>query len=158
MKKSLTESTKTHDYDNPWTFSGQPFYSEDIEKYVGFVYIIVEVDTQRFYLGRKYFHQLRKTKGKSKRVRSESDWKKYYGSSKGLLQEIKKNGIGNYKRIILSLHTTKGDVNYEEVKQQFKRDVLERDDYYNDNINGKWYKKPLHISESRAYSRHDNII
>jgi len=160
MKKTptTTKSTKTDDYDNPWTFSGQPFNSEDIEKYVGFVYLIIELDTQKKYLGRKYFHKLRKTKGKTKRVRSESDWKKYYGSSKELLQEIQIHGIDNYKRIILSLHTTKGDVNYEEVKQQFKRDVLERDDYYNDNINGKWYKKPLHISESRIYSRHDNIV
>ena len=64
----------------------------------------------------------------------------------------------NYKRIILSLHTTKGDVNYEEIKQQFQRNVLERDDYYNDNINGKWYKKPEHISERRVYSKLDKIL
>ena len=81
--------TKEIDYDNPWTFNGKPFTSEDIKSYVGFVYLITELDTNKKYIGRKYFYQLRKTKGKSKRVRSESDWKKYYGSSKELLEQIK---------------------------------------------------------------------
>ena len=71
------------------TFNGKPFTSEDIKSYVGFVYLITELDTNKKYIGRKYFYQLRKTKGKSKRVRSESDWKKYYGSSKELLEQIK---------------------------------------------------------------------
>ena len=139
------------DYDNPWTFNDIPFTSQDIKSYVGFVYLITEIDTNKKYIGRKYFHQLRKTKGKSKRVRSESDWKKYYGSSKELLEQIKIKEKNNYKRQILSLHTTKGDVNYEEVKQLFLNNVLEDSDYYNDNINGKWYKKPEHIRESRKY-------
>ncbi len=153
MSMTKNGKTKTNEYSNQWLFNGKPFTSEDIKNYVGFVYIIIELDTHKKYIGRKYFYQLRKVKGKSKRVRSESNWKQYYGSSKELLAEVDKHGIYNYKRIILSLHTTKGDVNYEEVKQQFKRDVLENEEYYNDNINGKWYKKPLHISEQRIYSR-----
>ena len=135
------------DYDNPWTFNDIPFTSQDIKSYVGFVYLITEIDTNKKYIGRKYFYQLRKKKGKSKRVKSESDWKKYYGSSKELLEKIKIKEKNNYKRQILSLHTTKGDVNYEEVKQLFLNNVLEDSDYYNDNINGKWYKKPEHIRE-----------
>ena len=134
--------TKEIDYDNIGHSTANTFTSEDIKSYVGFVYLITELDTNKKYIGRKYFYQLRKTKGKSKRVRSESDWKKYYGSSKELLEQIKTKEKNNYKRQILSLHTTKGDVNYEEVKQLFLNNVLEDSDYYNDNINGKWYKKP----------------
>lgn len=140
------------DYENPWTFNGKPFTSEDIGKYVGFVYVIIHKDSGRQYIGRKYFHTLRKTKGKAKRVRKESDWKKYYGSSGDLLSDVQTLGKENFQRIILSLHTTKGDVNYEEVKQQFKYDVLEDTKYYNDNINGKWYRKADHIVEGRLYN------
>ena len=140
------------DYENPWTFNGKPFTSEDIGKYVGFVYVIIHKDSGRQYIGRKYFHTLRKTKGKTKRVRKESDWKKYYGSSGDLQSDVQKLGKENFQRIILSLHTTKGDVNYEEVKQQFKYDVLEDTKYYNDNINGKWYRKADHIVEGRLYN------
>ena len=140
------------DYDNPWTFNGKPFTSEDIQKYVGFVYVIIRKDSGRCYIGRKYFYTLRKEKGKTKRVRKESDWKKYYGSSGDLLSDVQTLGKENFQRIILSLHTTKGDVNYEEVKQQFKYDVLEDTKYYNDNINGKWYRKADHIVEGRLYN------
>ena len=140
------------DYENPWTFNGKPFNSEDIQKYVGFVYVIIQHDSGRRYIGRKYFHTLRKTRGKTKRVRKESDWKSYYGSSRELLAAVESTGKENFKRVILSLHTTKGDVNYEEVKQQFQNNVLENTIYYNDNINGKWYRKADHIIEGRVYN------
>ena len=57
------------------------FLSEDIGEHYGFVYCITNVLTGRRYIGRKYFWSLRKPRGKSRRVKSESDWKKYYGSS-----------------------------------------------------------------------------
>ena len=69
------------------------------------------------------------------------------------MEQIKIKEKNNYKRQILSLHTTKGDVNYEEVKQLFLNNVLEDSDYYNDNINGKLYKKPEHIREGRNYGK-----
>jgi hypothetical protein len=31
-------------------------------------------------------------------------------------------------------------MNYTEVKEQFQRNVLESEDYINDNINGKYFK------------------
>lgn len=140
--------TKT-EYDNPWTFNDEPFYSEDIGKFVGFVYIIESIDDGRRYVGRKYFHNLRKVKGKTKRQRSESDWKNYYGSSEELKKLVAEKGKERFKRTIYSLHTTKGDCNYQEVRIQFKLDVLENETFINDNINGKWFKKPLHIVEGR---------
>jgi hypothetical protein len=137
------------DYENPWTFNDKPFTSEDIKTFVGFVYMIECLSDGKKYIGRKYFHSVRKVAGKARRVRKESDWKKYYGSSKELKELVKQHGEQNFKRIIISLHTTAGDCNYTEVKLQFKMDVLEREDYLNDNINGKWHRKPSHIIEGR---------
>jgi len=139
----------TIDYENPWLFNGKPFNTEDIKKYEGFVYVIISQITLRVYIGRKYFYSKRKKKGATRRTTTESNWKVYYGSNKTLQDEVKEHGKENYKRIILSLHTTKGDVNYEEVKQQFIQNVLEDDKYYNDNINGKWYRKADHIVKGR---------
>ena len=140
-------------YDNPWRFDGEVFDSEDIDKYQGFVYCIVNRVNGRKYIGRKYFHSIRKVKGKTRRQRSESDWKTYYGSSKELQEDIKKYGKEKFDRTILSLHITRGDCNYEEVKQQFLYNVLEEDGFYNENINGKWHRKPQYISEARRRAK-----
>lgn len=137
------------DYENPWEFNGKPFTSEDIDKFVGFVYCIECNKTNQLYIGRKYFHSIRKVRGKTRRQRKESDWKTYYGSSKELLTLVEEYGKLNFKRVILSLHTTRGDCNYEEVRQQFLYNVLEDDRFLNENINGKWHRKPLHIVEGR---------
>ena len=114
-------------YPNPWRFDGTVFDSEDIGKFVGFVYMIVSKVDGKKYIGKKYFYSIRKVKGKTRRQRTESDWKKYYGSSENLLTEIEKYSIINFDRVIISLHTTRGDCNYEEVKQQFIYNVLEED-------------------------------
>ena len=140
-------------YENPWTFDEEIFNDEDIGNYVGFVYIIVNLSDGRKYIGRKYFYNVRKVKGKTRRQKSESNWKEYYGSSENLLTDIEEQGKLNFKRIILSLHTTRGDCNYEEVKQQFLYNVLEEDGWYNGNISGKYHRKPKHISEARKVAK-----
>ena len=68
------------DYENPWLYNGKAFRSCDIGETFGFVYNITNNHTQRQYIGRKYFWQFRTPKGKKRKVKSESDWKKYYGS------------------------------------------------------------------------------
>lgn len=137
------------DYENPWSFNDKPFTSDDIGKFVGFVYVIECLVNGKKYIGRKYFHTVRKVKGKTRRVRKESNWKTYYSSSEELKKLVESYGQDQFKRVILSLHTTQGDCNYEEVKLQFQHNVLENDDFLNDNINGKWHKKPSHIVEGR---------
>ena len=83
-----------------------------------------------------------KARGKSRKVRSESDWKKYYGSSDELNTDRKSLGNECFRREIISLHTTKGWVNYEETKQLFLNNVLsETENYYNSNILGRYMKK-----------------
>ena len=136
-------------YENAWTYQGTTFTSDDINDFFGYVYCITNLQTGRKYIGRKYFVQKRKPRsGKGKRrVTSESDWKKYYGSSDELKGDLKKFGKGIFKREILSLHKTKGIVNFEETKQLFLNNVLTEalDDgtpaYYNSNILGRYMRK-----------------
>ena len=138
---------KNIDYENPWIYEGSPFTSDDIGDYYGFVYRITNTTTQKSYIGRKYFYQKRKPRGGKRRVTSESDWKRYYGSSADLKQDIRSLGRGSFRREILSLHTTLGKVNYEETKQLFLHNVLMEalDDgtpmYYNSNILGRYMRK-----------------
>ena len=89
MTRTIINPNDEEYYSNSWLFNNKPFLSKDIKDYVGFVYLIIELDTQKKYLGRKYFYQLRKVKGKSRRQKTESNWKKYYGSSKEVLEQIK---------------------------------------------------------------------
>ena len=141
------ESSNKGDYENPWTYQGSTFTSDDINDFFGYVYRITNIQNGRQYIGRKYFTQRRKPRGGKRRVTSESDWKKYYGSSPELKEDIKHYGKNNFRREIISLHTTLGKVNYEETKQLFLNNVLiESLDngepaYYNSNILGRYMKK-----------------
>ena len=138
---------KQVDYENPWIYKGNPYTSDDIGDYYGFVYRITNTTNEKSYIGRKYFVQKRKPKGGERRVTSESDWKRYFGSSDELKQDIKRIGRSSFRREILSLHTTLGKVNYEETKQLFIHNVLMEalDDgtpkYYNSNILGRYMRK-----------------
>tara|TARA_B100000965_G_scaffold404363_1_gene434867 strand:+ start:279 stop:731 length:453 start_codon:yes stop_codon:yes gene_type:complete len=134
------------DYDNPWYYKGTTFTSDDIGDFFGFVYRITNTTTGKEYIGRKYFYQFRKPRGKSRKVKSESDWKKYYGSSQELNQDRKSLGNSVFRREIISLHATKGWVNYEETRQLFLNNVLSEQlngeaKYYNSNILGRYMKK-----------------
>ena len=137
----------TLDYENPWLYKGTAFTSDDINGQFGFVYRITNIQTGKQYIGRKYFVQKRKPKGGKRRVTSESDWKKYYGSSPELKADISTYGKENFSREILSLHPSVGKTNYEETRQLFLHNVLTEkltDDtpaYYNSNILGRYYRK-----------------
>ena len=130
------------DYENPWFYKDTPFTSDDIGDFFGFVYRITNLQSGRQYIGRKYFYQKRKPKGGKRRVTSESDWKRYYGSSAELKSDVKEFGKEVFRREIISLHNTKGWVNYEETRQLFLNNVLsEKENYYNSNILGRYMKK-----------------
>ncbi len=144
---STTTTESAIDYENPWLFNGHPFLSKDIDDYFGFVYCITNICSGKRYIGRKYFWQHRKPRGKSRRVKSESDWKRYYGSSKELADDVATQGKVSFKRDIISLHKSKGLVNFEETRQLFINNVLTEsmDDgtpaFYNSNILGRYMRK-----------------
>ena len=136
-------------YENAWTYEGTAFTSSDINDFFGFVYRITNLQTGKQYIGRKYFTQRRKPRSGNgkRRVTSESDWKRYYGSSKELKDDVTKYGRNVFKREIISLHTTLGQVNYEETRQLFINNVLTEvaEDgtpaFYNSNILGRYMRK-----------------
>ena len=132
-------------YENPWLYNDKVFESEDIKDYYGFCYLLTDLENGKQYIGRKYFYSIRKKKGIRKKVKSESDWKSYYSSSKKVKQIVLESGHNRFKREILSLYIKKGQVNYNETKLLFQHNVLEaRDDngeklYYNDNIMNRYF-------------------
>ena len=138
----MTMTVTQTEYENPWVYKNTTFTSDDIGDFFGFVYRITNLQSGKKYIGRKYFYQFRKPRGKSRKVKSESDWKKYYGSSDELNTDRKTLGNECFKREIISLHTTKGWVNYEETRQLFLNNVLsENENYYNSNILGRYMRK-----------------
>ena len=132
-------------YENPWLYNDKVFESEDIKDYFGFCYLLTDLENGKQYIGRKYFYSVRKKKGIRKKVRSESDWKSYYSSSKKVKQLVLESGPNRFKREILSLYIKKGQVNYNETKLLFQHNVLEARDengeklYYNDNIMNRYF-------------------
>ena len=134
-------------YENAWTYEGTAFTSSDINDFFGFVYRITNLQDGREYIGRKYFWKFRTPRGKKRKVKSESDWKKYYGSSEELKEEIQQLGRHNFSRVMLSLHHTAGKTNFEETRQLFVHGVLteQLDDgtpkYYNSNILSRYFRK-----------------
>jgi hypothetical protein len=141
------------DYENPWEYHGTNFDGSCIGDYFGFVYRITNLTNGKKYIGRKYFWSLRKPRSGGRRVRSESNWKRYYGSSDELNDERKELGNSAFKREILSLHKTKGQVNFEETKQLFVNNVLSESlndgtpAFYNSNILGRYYRKDYFCQE-----------
>jgi hypothetical protein len=76
-------------------------------------------------------------KGKKKKIRCESDWKKYYGSNKVLQEEIKEIGIDKIRRTVIKLCNTKTQCSYYEMVEQIERQALLKSNYYNEFIGGK---------------------
>ena len=147
METTSTSRMGEDDYENPWTYKNTTFTSADIGEFFGYVYCITNLQTGKKYIGRKYFTSRRKPRGGKRRVTSESDWKRYYGSSDELKADVARLGKEKFRREIISLHETLGKVNYEETKQLFLNNVLMEalDDgspaYYNSNILGRYMKK-----------------
>ena len=110
------------------------------DQYIGFVYIITNLINNKKYIGKK-LAKFKKTrpplKGKKRKRKSlvESDWRTYWGSSEHLLADIAELGPENFSREILYFCTTRGQLSYIEAKEQFDREVLLTDEYYNGIIN-----------------------
>ena len=113
METTPKTSVGEGDYANPWIYQGTTFTSEHIDDFFGFVYCITNNKNGRQYIGRKYFWKFRTPRGKKRKVKSESDWKKYYGSCPELKEEIEQLGRHNFSRVMLSLHKTAGKTNFE---------------------------------------------
>ena len=137
-----------------WLYQGKDFDESLIGDNVGFVYMIENIFTKKKYIGKKLFTSTRtkKIKGKTRRrkVKKQSDWLEYYGSNKQLQEDVKKFGRTCFSREILHLCKTKSDASYLEAKEQFIRDVLFKEEYYNSWISVRVTKK--HFIKSSLFN------
>ena len=118
------------------------------EEYQGFVYEITETASNKKYIGKKNFWRpktLPKNTKRKRRIRTrvESDWRTYFGYSGLLTERVEEHGETAFKRVILMLCKTKGEMSYYEAKLQFEKDVLLNDEYYNEFIGCKIHAKHL---------------
>ncbi len=111
----------------------------------GFVYQITHKESGKSYIGCKHLYKYKKTKRTT-----ESNWKYYCSSSKYLEPDIKKFGKRAFSFVILLLCKNKRDLYYNEMKVQVDLDVLGSDDYYNKNIGGKRFFRPVESYKGMA--------
>ncbi len=128
----------------------------------GFIYEVITPEGKK-YIGKKVLYHNQKKKltkaelaeqsgrGRKKSFRiiqKESDWKKYYGSNKHLKNQITKGEVTleSLGKQIIEVGFNKKHLTYLETKHLFQLEVLEKpDEYYNDNILGKFFTKDLDI-------------
>lgn len=137
-----------------WIYKAVEFTDEMIpEGAIGFVYemeAIIDGKSVR-YVGKKNFFSVRKKRFGKKALAEMTDkrtkkytmitkpsYQNYYSSNK-VLQDAHKAGIP-IKRYMVKICFSKTELTYEETKYQFKREVLEKEEYLNGNILGKFYK------------------
>jgi hypothetical protein len=128
----------------------------------GFIYKITHTPTNKSYIGKKVLYHNKKTKLTKKDLELyegvvgrrpsyklsivESDWNKYWGSNKTLLELLKTEPKENFTREILITCSNKKLLTYYETQTLFVYRVLEEPNlYFNDNILGKFYRKDFDI-------------
>ncbi len=120
---------------------------------VGFIYIMTAIIDGKSvaYIGKKnFFANIKKPLGKKalamstdKRLKKyvrelKPDFMRYYSSNK-ILKDAHKTGVV-IKREMLRICYSQMELTYQEVKHQFKYEVLEKEEFLNGNILGRFYK------------------
>ena len=137
-----------------WSYKGKEFDEFCIpDGGVGFIYIMTAIIDGKSvaYIGKKnFFANIKKPMGKKalamstdKRLKKytrelKPDFMRYYSSNK-ILKDAHKAGV-TIKREILMICYSAMELTYQEVKHQFKYEVLEKEEYLNANILGRFYK------------------
>ena len=137
-----------------WTYKGKEFSDSMIpEGGVGFIYSMTAIIDGKSvaYIGKKnFFANIKKPLGKKalamstdKRLKKykrelKPDFMRYYSSNK-ILKDAHKAGVV-IKREILRICNTQMELTYQETKHQFLYEVLEKEEYLNGNILGRFYK------------------
>ena len=137
-----------------WLYKGEVFNDSKIpEGAIGFIYemeAIIDGKSVR-YIGKKNFYSTTKKKfgvkalanmedkrAKKYTIQVKPNYQNYYSSNK-VLQDAHKNGIP-IKRFMVRICFSKTELTYHETKYQFTREVLEKEEYLNANILGRFFK------------------
>jgi len=153
-----------------WTYGGKIVneISDMPEGTYGFIYQVTHKPSSLKYIGKKvlYFErnkrlgkralqalrEERKSKGIGGRVPlkqkiiTESDWKDYYGSHEIIKKLIANHPVEQFERRILQYVFNKKQLTYFECKHLFINEVLDtRNNYINDNILGKFFRKDFDL-------------
>ena len=137
-----------------WLYKGKEFTDGNIpEGAVGFVYLMSAIIDGKSvaYIGKKnFFANIKRPLGKKalamstdKRLKKykrelKPDFMRYYSSNK-TLKDAHKAGVP-IKREILRICDTQMELTYQETKHQFLYEVLEKEEFLNGNILGRFYK------------------
>jgi hypothetical protein len=137
-----------------WIYQGKEFDDKQIpDGAVGFVYIMSAIIDGKsvLYVGKKnFFANVKRPLGKKalamstdKRLKKykrelKPDFMKYYSSNK-ILKDAHKAGVP-IKREILRICYSQMELTYQETKHQFIYEVLEKEEFLNGNILGRFYK------------------
>ena len=137
-----------------WIYNKKEFTEMSIpEGAVGFVYIMTAIIDGKSvsYIGKKnFFANIKRPLGKKalamstdKRLKKykrvlKPDFMRYYSSNK-ILKDAHKAGV-MIKREILMICYSQMELTYQETKHQFVHEVLEKDEFLNGNILGRFYK------------------
>jgi hypothetical protein len=125
-----------------WKYNNQDFI--EIPKGMeGFVYLITNLTNHKKYIGKKHFWTRQKDRKTGRRKTKESDWIDYWGSCDLLIEDVKELGKDKFSREILYLCPHKKSMSFYETMEQFKRDVILREDYYNTNVEGKFFSSEV---------------
>ena len=137
-----------------WLHKGEVFNDSKIpEGAIGFIYemeAIIDGKAVR-YIGKKNFYSTTKKKlgvkalanMEDKRARKytiqvKTNYQNYYSSNK-VLQDAHKNVVP-IKRFMVRICFSKTELTYHETKYQFTREVLEKEEYLNANILGRFFR------------------
>ena len=137
-----------------WIYQGKEFDEFCIpEGAVGFIYMMSAIIDGKsvLYIGKKnFFAKIKRPLGKKalamstdkrlKKYRQElkPDFMKYYSSNKQL-KDAHKAGVV-IKREILRICYSQTELTYQETKHLFQYEVLEKEEFLNGNILGRFYK------------------
>lgn len=137
-----------------WTYKGKVFGELDIpEGAIGFIYSMTAIIDGKSvaYIGKKnFFANIKRPLGKKAlAVTTDKRLKKYtrvikpdflnYYSSNAILKKAHKEGV-HIKREIIKICYSGMELTYQETKHQFVYEVLEKEEFLNGNILGRFYK------------------
>ena len=129
-----------------WIYKEQEF-TEIPKGYIGFIYMITNLISNRKYIGRKLFYttKTRQVKGEKKKEKIESDWREYNSSSDELKKDIKDLGLENFRKEILFICPSKGTLNFIETRTIYTYGALESNDFYNFWVSCTCHKSHLRL-------------